>query len=432
MTPAPSDTLPSLSPGPPRTPPARHRALSAMMFLQHAGLGVWAPLMPLHVRDLGFSGGELGLLFSTFSVAACVSPWLVGRLADRRAAPQALLACGHVIAAAALWAMSYATSFPAVLILMSIHSLAFAPTLALSNVIALRGLSRRYDEFGGVRLWGTASWVVMGVLIGVWLQRPAWLPGAQHACLADALRAGAVLSALLAVYCCVLPAARQPVSAGRVAWATDSALGLLHDGSFRVLLLATLAASIALPFVYPLCGLFLRSLHFRDEHIAPLLSLGQVGEIAALLLLGWAVRRWGFKTVFLIGLAAWPLRFGIWCGEIEWLVIASLTMHGVCYAGVVILGQMYVDVLTRSDARNTAQALHLFVSSGVGSLIGNLLAGAALDAFTTRSETGVELVNFRAVFAGPALLTLAALLLFWIAFNPARPDASHPAQSRSH
>ena len=115
---------------------------------------------------------------------------------------------GHLCGAVLLWVMSSTTDYLTILVLMFLNALAHMPTLALSNTIVFENLIDREREFGPVRLWGTASWIVVALLLGLWLSKPAWLPGAEQAGTADGLKLGSILSAILAAYCLLLPEIR--------------------------------------------------------------------------------------------------------------------------------------------------------------------------------------------------------------------------------
>lgn len=79
------------------------RRLAVMMFLQYAILGVWGVTLPTflmappHEGGLSLSGQQVGLLFSTFAIAAILSPFVAGLLADRFFAGQRLFALLHIL-----------------------------------------------------------------------------------------------------------------------------------------------------------------------------------------------------------------------------------------------------------------------------------------------------------------------------------------------
>ena len=403
---------------PERTPYRRLVALSVFLFLQHAVLGAWVPLYQLHLRDLGCSGIQIGTIFSMFAVAAIFAPWLIGHLADRVLPAQWLMFLCHACGAGLLWGIAVATEYGTILLLMSLFTCFHVPTLSLSNTIVFRNLKDTQHEFGYVRLWGTGSWVVTALIVGYWLSRPAWIPAASNAAVVDSLYFGAILAALLALYCLTLPATPPERGPGVVRLAAHGALKILKNRAAFVLLIVTFLLSLSFAFAYPLGGLFLRSLGVSDAAVAPWMSIGQIGEIAAFLILAPLVRRWGFKTTFLLGVACWALRYGAWSLGGPWpLVAASIVLNGGCYAFVIGLGQIFMDRYSDPTTRASAQSLHQVIAYGVGAWLGNYLAGAALDHFQRVLPDGTVAVDYTQVFLWPSLGAALCFLIVAFFFN---------------
>ncbi len=400
-----------------------------MLFLQHAVLGSWVPLYHLHLRDLQFSGTQIGTLYSTLAIASIIAPWLGGQLSDRVMPTRWVMLLGHLCGAVLLWALSASTDYFTILVLMFLNALVHMPTLALSNTIVFQNLADREREFGPVRLWGTSSWIVVALLLGLWLSKPAWLPGAEHANTADSMKLGSILSAILAGYCLLLPGNSRENNGRRTKLAALGALKMLRDRSCAVLLLVSFLMAICIPFAYPFGGLFLRSLGVSDAGVAPLMSIGQVGEMVVFAGLAVSVRYLGFKTTFLLGIASWALRFGIWSIGGPWpLVVASIALNGSCYAFVFGLGQMYVDQKSASDTRASAQSMHQVITFGIGMWLGNIISGAAMDFFRIQLPDGTPATNFTQFYIWPALGALLCFVIFALWFKPPTPREVPPTQ----
>ncbi|MBA3438838.1 MAG: MFS transporter [Pyrinomonadaceae bacterium] len=393
--------------------------LSVMMFLQYMIWGSWYPVLSTYMEGNGFSGVQIGMIYSLLPVGCMIAPFAGGQLADRYVSTEKLIAVLHLVGGVILCVTASASSYANMLPLMFLWSFAYAPTLALTNSITFHHLPDAENKFGLVRVFGTLGWIAVGLLLTglriMWPEKDG-LPGLGGA---DSLWLGGFISLALGCFCFALPHT-PPARTGSSPWAFLAAFKMLRDPSFAIFIAIAFVVATELMFYYVLTGPFLLTTGISSTNIPAVMTIAQITEIGTMLALPWLLRHWGIRRTMALGILAWPIRYAVFAyGEPTWLIVAALTLHGLCYVCFFVVSFIYVNSVASPDIRASAQAFITFVTLGAGMYFGSLFAGFIRDYFTT-GGAGLQVVDYTKIFIVPCVLTILCALIFLLSFKEKR------------
>ena len=396
--------------------------LSLMMFLEFFIWGAWFVTMGTFLdSDLAASASQISLAYLTQSLGAIAAPLIIGLIADQFFSAQKVLGILHLVGAALLYVASTMDTFGAFFPVILAYMVLFMPTLALVNSVSFRQMTHPEKQFPAVRVLGTIGWIVAGVTIG-------WLAWEQEGNLSQTFRMAAAASLALGLFSFVLPAT-PPMHRGQHTSVREmlglEALGLLKDRSYLVFFLSSIAICIPLAFYYNFTNLFLNEEGVRSA--AAVQSLGQVSEVLFLLMMPFLLVRLGIKVTLAVGMAAWALRYAFFAmgsaGDLFWLLLLGIVLHGICYDFFFVAGQIYTDKFAGARFRSAAQGLITLATYGVGILIGSLVAGPIVDAFATGDG-----YDWSRIWIIPAGIAAVVLVVFLIFFKDRRPVETSVAE----
>ena len=377
--------------------------LIVMNFLEFAVWGAYLTSMGNYLANHGM-GTNIGWFYSIQGIVSLFMPALMGIVADRWVPAQKLLSLCHLIAGCFMISAGvygyYAADTVELAPLFCLYTLSVAfymPTLALSNSVAYNALDvaglDTIKDFPPIRVFGTVGFIATMWLVDLGhIQSTSWQ-----------FVVSGVLGLLLAGYALSLP--NCPVK-GQAAQKQSIAQALGLDAFklfkqkkmaifFIFSMLLGMCLQVTNGYANPFLASFKNIADFKEtfavQHPNLLISISQICEAVCILFIPFFLKRFGIKTVMLLSMFAWVLRFGLFgAGNPAFpnvlLFVLSCIVYGFAFDFFNISGSLFVDQEAGKEVRSSAQGLFVMMTNGFGATIGTLAAQAIVNHFVYREE----------------------------------------------
>lgn len=388
--------------------------LSIMMFLQYAIWGSWYVTVGNYMNANGMSS-VIHWAYTVSPIAAIVSPFFLGMIADRFFATEKVLGILHLIGGVALILSPFAAegqyaSPTLFILLLLLNMLTYMPTVGLTNSLSFSHLNDQEKDFPIIRVFGTLGWIAAGIFVSKVL-------GADETSLP--LKVAGIASLIMGFFSFTLPHTPPPakgeVSSFRKIIGID-AIKKLNTKPFIVFIVSSFLISIPLAVYYAYAPVFLENTQF--ENPAFISSFGQMSEALFILVLPLLFPILGVKRILLIGMGAWVLRYILFAlgaeDTVVWMIISGVVLHGICYDFFFVAGFIYVDKVAPIDIRGQAQGFVILATYGLGMLIGAQIAGYI---FNTIQPTAETLVDWKVFWIIPAIFASIVMIFFALLFK---------------
>lgn len=146
------------------------------------------------------------------------------------------------------------------------------------------------------------------------------------------------------------------------------------------------------------------------------MALGQISEVAFIVLVPFVIKRIGMKWALLIGMAMWGIRFIMFILAAKghhWTAIIGVGLHGLCNDFFLIISAMYLDRLAPPELKVQAQSWLIIAISGFGAAFGSLISGYVYST-TVNPEQEYSWITLWSVPISIAVLTT---IIWLILFN---------------
>lgn len=394
--------------------------LSFMMFLEFFIWGGWFVTMGTFLgNNLGATGAETAMAYSTQSWGAIIAPFIIGLIADRFFNAEHILGVLHLVGAFLMYQMYQSADFGSFYPYVLGYMIGYMPTLALVNSVSFNQMKDPAKDFSLIRVWGTIGWIAAGLAISYVFH---WDPNPEVAgdkgMLQNTFLMVAIASGILGLFSFTLPETPPKADDGSKITLSDilglEALKLLKDRNFLIFFVSSILICIPLAFYYQNANPFLSEIGV--ENATGKMTIGQISEVLFMLLLPYFFKKFGFKMTILVGMLAWTLRYLLFAsgdaGEGVFMLLLGIALHGICYDFFFVSGQIYTDSKAGEKVKSAAQGLITLATYGVGMLGGFYIAGLITDA----NVVG-EGHDWTAIWQMPALFAVVVFALFAVLFK---------------
>ena len=398
--------------------------LVAMNFLQFFVWGAWLITIGAYwFQNRHWGGAQFGAIFSTMGIASLFMPSLLGVIADKWINAERLYGLLHIGGAVVLFMVPSVNSPGLLFWVMLLNMMFYMPTISLAIAVAFNALKNSGADvvtvFPPIRVWGT-----VGFIVAMWtvsLLHFETSGGQFYVASAAAL--------LLGLYSFTLPPC-PPRLRGKAPSSWLDSLGLTSFALFKNSKMAIffvfamlLGAALQLTnaygdtFIHDFANVDAYKGMLAVRYPAIIMSISQVSETLFILAIPFFFKRFGIKTVMLISMLAWVLRFGLFAygnpGPGLWMIVLSCIVYGMAFDFFNISGQLFVEEQSDPAIRASAQGLFMLMTNGVGAVLGSLISGKVIDVWFTHADGGKDWHDIWTAFASYSLVVAVLFVIFF-------------------
>ncbi len=383
--------------------------LSLLQFLQYFVWGSWFVTAGNYwLNGVHYNGREVGSIYASVAIAASISPFVIGALADRFFSAEKLLGILHILGSVLLLAISNSTTYSHTYTLVLLYMLCYLPTFSLSNALCFHHIADAKNDFPRIRVWGTISWIIAGLLVGFKHIETTPIP----------FKLAAMASLVHGIYCFTLPNTPPKLNKHNTLFQnlmSDEMKLLLKEKNFIILIASIGLICIPSSFYYSFVNPFLNEIGMHNA--AGKMAIGQVTEIIIMLALPFLFKNMRLKIILAIGLFLWGIRYGLFIIGIEsgkeyWHLI-SLAIHGIAFTCSMFVAQIYLDTRVPVALKSTAQGFYSFLIMGVMALIGSYIAGETV--YLNTNADGSH--HWQAIWIIPTVIGVISAFFFLVLFK---------------
>ncbi|MFD0958569.1 MFS transporter [Paenibacillus chungangensis] len=344
-------------------------ALRSFSFLTFATQALVVSFIPLYFLDMGFTEGQIGIIYSTGPFISIFANILMGFASDKYRTIRKLLLLlllGQLVMIGLLLPVS---QFAIVCVMMTAFYFFQTPILPLSDSMILLSSKHTGTPYALVRIFGSLGFACCAYTFGLLLKQI----GTEWTL---ALTAGTISLSFIATLLL------KDYQESAVRFQFSGFFKLLRERRVLFFFLLILLVSVSHRMYESFLAVTMRQLGASDSLVGLAWLVSAVSEIPILFLLG----KYGHKLreLPLLVFASLMYALRLWLiGRIEepaW-IIAVQTMHSITFGVYFSSALRYISHLIPDEYRSSGQAVYAVVWIGLAGLASGVLGGFLYEQF---------------------------------------------------
>ena len=346
-------------------PPIPAFRLSSFYFAYYAALGAFTPYWALFLKHRGMDVAAISILMSLWYATRIIAPTTWTTIAARSPRPIRWLRIGCALTLASFAAFVLPMQFTGLFAGMVLFCFAYNAVMPQFEAITLSHLPGRSERYGRIRVWGSIGFILVvagfgplldGIGIGAlpWLMLPLFLMLLGSAAINDYARA-----------------VDERVEAGDAFWQRLKRPEVL--AFFAIAFLTQISFG---PY-YTFFSIYMDGHGYTTTQIGGYWTIGVVAEIVVFFLAARIFARWKASTVLVAALLSAALRWWVIAlfPDNVWLMSLAQVTHALNFAGFFAAAMHLLAQYFPGRMNGHGQGVFYGFSSGIGGVVGALLAG---------------------------------------------------------
>lgn len=338
--------------------------------------GAHVPYFPVWLDGRALSASDISYIVAApFFLRLAVTP-LLAVFADRHQAHRRMIVLLAWAALGLALALSQMRGFWPVFLLAVPFAIAITSIMPLTETLAVSRVRAEGLDYGRVRLWGSLTFVIMGLVGGILVQHFGGSVGVWL------LIFGAVLTVVAAHLLPGLNPVSAPSQVPHPPLARGDVMALVGNPLFLIFLVSVGCTQASHATFYTFGALHWQALGISSSSIGVMWAIAVLAEVA---LFAWSrqvIARFGPVELLIAGALAAVIRWIVMSLDPPLAILMPLQLlHALTYGATHVAAIHFIARAVPESAAGTAQALYASVAAGVIMGAATLVSGPLFAAY---------------------------------------------------